>query len=672
MLKRILIANRGEIARRIARTCQRLDIEYVAVYSVADAGAAHLSGAVQTVCIGAGAATDSYLNVEKLLRAARETGCDAVHPGYGFLSENSEFAASVEAAGMSFIGPSPATIAALGDKARAKALMRAAGVPVVPGSDEASDNPTEIESRARAIELPILLKPSAGGGGKGMQIITQYEDLPQLIESAIRLARSSFGDGRMIVERYIEEPRHIEVQVFGDGRGNVVHLFERECSLQRRHQKVMEEAPAPHLPEHARQRLLEAAVQGARSLDYRNAGTFEFIMDRDFNCYFLEVNTRLQVEHPVTEAVTGLDLVEWQLHVAAGQALPLLQSEISCHGHAIEARIYAEDPAQDFRPSPGTVVSVRWPSDLRVDAALDRAGEIPSFYDPMVAKIIASAVDRPAALAALKAGLGRTSLLGVTSNVGYLLRLLDDPAVLAGQVHTRYLDEHKALQLPCSRLAAIAVSATLPLPLPAGSVNPWQTGTPCDAMDRKFLDPSAPLGKTHLLLNTEPAWAALQKVEGRNIQVDTGGQSWNVSRDESGLGGAVEGRYWDACLAADGWHLQVAGDHYTVHPILQEQDAATEDGCAGATAPMSGVIAAVVVRPGDQVCPGDVLAVIEAMKMEYSIVADVEGTVAHLRYGPGDSVREGELIADIVQSATTNGNNAGQIDEPKFQSSSNH
>ncbi|MCY1194871.1 Acetyl-/propionyl-coenzyme A carboxylase alpha chain [compost metagenome] len=667
MFKRILIANRGEIARRIARTCQRLGIEYVAVYSSADAGAAHLGGAARTVCLGAGAAADSYLNAAKLLQAARETGCVAVHPGYGFLSENSEFAASVEAAGMAFIGPSPATIAALGDKARAKALMRAAGVPVVPGSDEASDNPATIEALARAIELPILLKPSAGGGGKGMQIITHYDDLPRLIESAIRLARSSFGDGRMIVERYIEEPRHIEVQVFGDGRGNVVHLFERECSLQRRHQKVMEEAPAPRLPERARQRLLEAAVQGARSLDYRNAGTFEFIMDRDFNCYFLEVNTRLQVEHPVTEAVTGLDLVAWQLRVAAGQALPLPQSEISCRGHAIEARIYAEDPAQDFRPSPGTVVRARWPSGLRIDAALDQSGEVPPFYDPMVAKVIASAADRPAALAALKAGLGQTALLGVASNIGYLLRLLDDPGVQAGQVHTRYLDERKALQMPRSRLAAAAVGAALPLPLSAAPAAPWQAGTPCGAMDRKFLDPDAPLGRARFLLDAEPAWAALQMVEGGHVRVGDARQSWTVSRDASGLGGDVDGWRWEACLAAEGWHMQVAGDHYTVRPVLQEREACAQDS-GGATAPMSGVIAAVTVQPGDRVRPGDVLAVIEAMKMEYSIVADVEGTVAHLRYGPGDSVREGELIADIVQATAAVGDGDRQIDEPKFPS----
>ncbi|CAB3714576.1 carbamoyl-phosphate synthase subunit L [Achromobacter marplatensis] len=669
MFKRILIANRGEIARRIARTCQRLGIEYVAVHSLADVGAAHLRGAIRTVCLGAGSAADSYLNAGKLLQAARETDCEAVHPGYGFLSENSEFAANVEAAGMAFIGPSPATIAALGDKARAKALMRAAGVPVVPGTDEASDNPATIEALARAIELPILLKPSAGGGGKGMQIITQYDDLPGLIESAIRVARSSFGDGRMIVERYIEEPRHIEVQVFGDGCGNVVHLFERECSLQRRHQKVMEEAPAPHLPERARQRLLEAAVQGARSLDYRNAGTFEFIMDRDYNCYFLEVNTRLQVEHPVTEAVTGLDLVEWQLRVAAGQSLPLAQSEIACHGHAIEARIYAEDPAQDFRPSPGTVVHARWPSALRVDAALDESGDVPPFYDPMVAKIIASAGDRPTAIAALKSGLGQTSLLGVSSNLGYLLRLLDDPGVLNGRVHTRYLDEHKSLQTPCSRPAAAAVCATLPLPVQSMAASPWHAGAACGAMDRVFLDPGAPLGRVRFLLDAEATSVALHAVDGSDVRAGDNPQSWNVSRDASSLGGVVDGWRWDACLAAEGWHLQVAGDHYSVRPVLHEGNASARD-ASGATAPMSGVIAAVAVQPGDRVAPGDVLAVIEAMKMEYSIVADVDGTVANLRYGPGDSVREGELIADIVQDDAAAIDEGRQIDEPKFQAGS--
>ncbi|CAB3837271.1 acetyl/propionyl/methylcrotonyl-CoA carboxylase subunit alpha [Achromobacter deleyi] len=669
MFNRILIANRGEIARRIARTCQRLGIEYVAVYSDADADAAHLRGATRAVCLGSGAAVDSYLNAGKLLQAAHETGCNAVHPGYGFLSENSEFAASVEAMGMAFIGPSPATIAALGDKGRAKTLMRAAGVPVVPGSDEASDDPATIEALARAIDLPILLKPSAGGGGKGMQIITRYEDLPRLIESAIRLARSSFGDGRMIVERYIEEPRHIEVQVFGDGLGNVVHLFERECSLQRRHQKVMEEAPAPCLPERARIQLLEAAVQGARSLNYRNAGTFEFILDQEFNCYFLEVNTRLQVEHPVTEAVTGLDLVEWQLRVAAGQPLPLAQTEIFCRGHAVEARVYAEDPAQDFRPSPGTVVRARWPSSLRVDAAMDESGEVPPFYDPMVAKVIASAADRTAALAALKAGLNETALLGVNSNLGYLLRLLDDPGVLAGQVHTRYLDENKSLQTPRSRLAAVAVCATLTLPLPAVATAPWQASGPCGAIDRKFLDAGAPLGRVRFLLDAEPTVAALQDMDRGDVRVGDSQRSWHVSRDASGFGGVVDGWRWEVCRASDGWNLQVAGDHYTARPIPQNCDAGAQD-VSGATAPMSGIIAAVTVQPGDYVRPGDVLAVIEAMKMEYSIVADVEGTVEHLRYRSGDSVREGELIADIAQAAPMAGEIARQIDEPKFQADS--
>ncbi|MFW7348170.1 biotin carboxylase N-terminal domain-containing protein [Pigmentiphaga sp. D-2] len=650
MWKRILIANRGEIARRIARTCRRLGIEYVAVHSEADAAAAHLDGAVETVCLGPGPAGDSYLHVARLVEAAVRTQCQAVHPGYGFLSENSEFAAAVERAGLVFIGPAPETIAMLGDKARAKALMRAAGVPVVPGTDEASDDPGQIEALVRAIDLPVLLKPSAGGGGKGMRVIARHEGLAQAIESAIRVARSSFGDGRMIVERYIDEPRHIEVQIFGDGRGDVVHLFERECSLQRRHQKVVEEAPAPGLPAEARLRLLEAALQGARSLNYRNAGTFEFIVGRDLQCYFLEVNTRLQVEHPVTEAVTGLDLVEWQLRVAAGEPLPLAQSAIACRGHAIEARVYAEDPAHDFRPSPGTVARARWPAGLRVDTALDGSGEVPPFYDPMVAKIIAHAGDRQAALHALRAGLGDTVLLGITTNVGYLARVLDDPAVRSGHVHTRYLDERKDLQSPRSREAAVAVGAALHFPAAARPGSPWLPGAGQGTMDRHCLDAGTPLGRMHFELDQEPVAAGFVAADGPGVDVEAAGKASRVLRDASGLGGRVGPHGWEACPAESGWHVLVDGDHYTVRPrSTREQDGARPDRLA--IAPMSGVIAALPLRPGDRVLPGDTLAIIEAMKMEHAIAAHGAGTVRALRHAPGESVREGDLIVEVDYDA---------------------
>lgn len=651
MFHRILIANRGEIACRIARTCKRLGVQYVAVYSDADSAAAHLAGAVKTVCLGGSVASESYLNADKLLAAARQTDCDAIHPGYGFLSENSDFAASVEAAGLAFIGPTPMTISALGDKARAKALMRDAGVPVVPGCDEASDDAVLIEQQIRAITLPVLLKPSAGGGGKGMQIIDRLDGLLPAIESAIRVARNSFGDGRMIVERYIEQPRHIEVQIFGDGRGEVVHLFERECSLQRRHQKVLEEAPAPHLPDEARARLLSAAVQGAKSLNYRNAGTFEFIVDRDFQCYFLEVNTRLQVEHPVTEEITGQDLVEWQLRVAAGERLPLAQGEIVCKGHAIEARIYAEDPAHDFRPAPGAVAKVRWPSALRVDAGLLQAGEVPPFYDPMIAKMIASGDQRAAAMSALKNGLQNTTLLGVTTNIGYLLRVLNDDNVQAGLMHTRYLDEQKALQTPNSRSAAAAVAATLELPSWSEPASAWAIGSRCGPSDRKTLDSQALLGRLEISVNQTPVSAGLQWIDQDGVCVLYDGEEYQVQRDKDRLGGWVRGMRWEALQTAVGWWLLVSGDHYAV--LRSEQNGPVTGGSAENTgAPMAGVITSMKVREGDRVRPGDVLAVIEAMKMEHPIVADREGTVQQLRFKHGDSVREGDVLIDLSYEDT--------------------
>ncbi|MGW6156185.1 acetyl-CoA carboxylase biotin carboxylase subunit, partial [Streptomyces sp. NPDC055144] len=448
MVKRLLIANRGEIARRIARTCRRLGIEYVAVHSEADGAAAHLDGAFEQVLIGPSPAADSYLRADALIDAALRTGCDAVHPGYGFLSENAEFASATAAAGLVFVGPDASTIAAMGDKATAKRLMAEAGVPVLPGSADATESSDDIRAHADRIGYPVILKPVAGGGGKGMQVIEHERDLAPAVEAAVRLARASFGDGRLLVERYLRRPRHIEVQVFGDTHGNVVHLFERECSLQRRHQKIVEEAPAVNLPADVREALLSAAVRGAQAIGYTNAGTFEFILDSagdgDGGFYFLEVNTRLQVEHPVTEAITGLDLVEWQLRTAAGEQLPLAQGEITTSGHAIEVRVYAEDPDADFRPAPGRALATLWPTDLRVDAAFDGAGDVPVFYDPMIAKLIAHDPARPAALARLLHAVRSTAVLGLTTNLGFLADLLRDPRVSAGLIDTHLVDEFAA------------------------------------------------------------------------------------------------------------------------------------------------------------------------------------------------------------------------------------
>ncbi|NBH01795.1 biotin carboxylase N-terminal domain-containing protein, partial [Amycolatopsis sp. SID8362] len=475
MPKRVLIANRGEIARRIARTCRRLGVDHVAVYSEADAGADHLAGAVETVHIGPPAARESYLDLDAVIDAALRTDCDAVHPGYGFLSENPEFAARVTEAGLVYIGPAAATIEAMGDKARARALMAAAGVPVLPGSEHATESADVLLADARRIGYPVILKPVAGGGGKGMRVVRTEAELPEAVEEAVRLGRAGFGDGRLLAERYVAAPRHIEVQVFGDHHGNVVHLFERECSLQRRHQKIVEEAPAPHLPPTTRHALLDAAVRGATALGYVGAGTFEFILDGDGRFFFLEVNTRLQVEHPVTEEITGLDLVEWQLRVADGEPLPLPQWRIGATGHAIECRVYAEDPGHGFRPAPGHAEVVRWPADVRVEAAFDESGAVPGFYDPMVAKLIAAGPDRGAALARLRAAIDETTLIGLTTNLGFLAELLDEPRVVEGRVDTHLVDAFTARPEPHFRDAQ-ALACAAAMAVPAAAASPW-TGT---------------------------------------------------------------------------------------------------------------------------------------------------------------------------------------------------
>lgn len=467
MIRRLLIANRGEIARRIARTCRRLGVEYVAVYSDADAGAAHLEGAVARVHIGPAAAAHSYLDAKRIVEAAKDSGCDAVHPGYGFLSETAAFARMVEDSGLIFVGPAPDTIGQMGDKERAKIIMAQVGVPVVPGSERASDDAAEIMAMLETIERPALIKPVAGGGGKGMIVIPNDltgDALREAVTSSVRTARAAFGDGRVLVERFIAAPRHIEVQVFGDGTGNVVHMFERECSLQRRHQKVVEEAPAAGLDPDLRARLIAAAVQGARALRYRNAGTFEFIVGADGTFAFLEVNTRLQVEHPVTEEVTGLDLVEWQLRIASGEGLPLTQESIACIGHAIECRIYAEDPEAGFRPAPGIVRRVAWPAGTRVESAVETGSAIPPDYDPMIAKIIAFAPSREKALSDMRRSLGDTHIAGVTTNLGFLRALLAMPDVIAGRADTTFIDTQLAAILTPQPSAPVFAAAAVTVP----------------------------------------------------------------------------------------------------------------------------------------------------------------------------------------------------------------
>jgi len=462
-MRRVLIANRGEIAIRVMRACEEAGLDTVAVYSEADAAAPHVARAGRAVCIGPAASVESYLSIERLLEAARSAGADAIHPGYGFLAESARFAAAVEQAGLIFIGPTSAAIGAMGDKTVARQTVVAAGVPVVPAIEQPAADPAEVVAQARSLGFPILVKAAAGGGGKGMRIVRSEAELAPAVEAAGREAGGAFGDPRVFLERYVERPRHVEIQILADAHGNVVHLGERECSIQRRHQKIVEEAPSPALDEDLRRRMAEAAVAAARAVDYRNAGTVEFLLDAGGEFYFLEMNTRLQVEHPVTEWVYGIDLVRAQLRVAAGEQLWFRQQDVRRRGHAIECRVSAEDPANGFLPSPGAIALLREPQGpgIRVDSGLRQGYEVPLFYDPMLSKVSVWAETRAAACDRMSAALRDYVILGCTTNLAFLSAVVAHPAYRAGETHTHFIDEHLAAWRPPERkldAAAIAVA----------------------------------------------------------------------------------------------------------------------------------------------------------------------------------------------------------------------
>lgn len=657
MFSRILIANRGEIACRIARTCRRLGIEYVAVYSEADAGALHLEGAAETVCIGAGPSSESYLDMARLIVVATATGCQAVHPGYGFLSENASFASAVEQAGLVFIGPRPETIEAMGDKARSKAMMRAAGVPVVPGSDVASDDPARLVELASEAGFPVLLKPTGGGGGKGMVVVDDPTDLKTAAEATIRQAKASFGDGRLLVERFITAPRHIEVQVFGDSSGNVVHLFERECSLQRRHQKVIEEAPATNLPHATRIAMREAAVKGAAALGYRNAGTFEFIFSPDSSeFFFLEVNTRLQVEHPVTEAITGLDLVEWQLRVAAGDNLPLPQDAIVARGHAMEARICAEDPLLDFRPAPGRITHAGWPASARVDTGVQSGGNVPVFYDPMIAKIIVHEPDRETARRSLHKTLLETQVAGVTTNIGFLATLLTNPAVIAGTADTGLIANNlDALVADAPDEEAAAVAGAMQLVRPQFSdacASPWFGQHGRGGFDRQALAADAPMGSVVILQNEAPLTVHVIARSGDLAHLAIGDRTFHVEIAKAGSPnrpwtGTIDNRSWTAIATSDGFETQIDGwRNLLARPNIE--DDLLDGGAGKAVAPLPGVVSAVLVEAGARVTRGQVLTIVEAMKMENPVLALTDGVVDEVLCAPGDTVSSGQALVRVT------------------------
>jgi 3-methylcrotonyl-CoA carboxylase alpha subunit len=662
MFNKILIANRGEIACRVAATCKRLGIASVAVYSDADANAKHVAACDEAVHIGGSAAADSYLRIERIIEAALRTGARAVHPGYGFLSENEDFAHACEKAGLVFIGPPVSAIAAMGSKAAAKALMHAAAVPLVPGYHGDDQDAELLRGEADEIGYPVLLKASAGGGGKGMRVVERGEDFAAALASCKREAASSFGNDRVLIEKYLTRPRHVEVQVFADTHGGAVYLFDRDCSVQRRHQKVLEEAPAPGLSDELRRAMGEAAVAAARAVEYVGAGTVEFIM-ADGQFYFMEMNTRLQVEHPVTEMITGQDLVEWQLRVAAGEPLPLSQDELRIRGHAIEARIYAENPSRGFLPSTGTLKYLRMPeaveftigaptrAPVRIDSGVREGDTITPFYDPMIAKLVVHGADRDEALARLAHALKDCEAVGPQTNVEFLRRVVASEPFACADLDTGLIERHRdALFAPASRpfKEALALACAALLTREGGlahGASPW------DAL-------------SHWRLNGPYR----QSIDWRDVERD---EAFGVVYARDGDARSLEHPQWTEPFDwwrggephAFGAHIgdsRVTGrvfvDHDVFHVFCQGASLAfewtnllahaadAEHGEGRLTAPMPGKVIAVLVEPGAVVEKGAPLIVMEAMKMEHTIGAPAAGKIAEVLFAVGDQVADGAQL----------------------------
>ncbi|HEY6780180.1 MAG TPA: biotin carboxylase N-terminal domain-containing protein [Thermoleophilaceae bacterium] len=622
MFERVLIANRGEIAVRVMRTLRRLGIESVAVYSDADADARHVGIADRAVRLGPAPAAESYLRSDRVIEAALTSGAQAIHPGYGLLSERADFARACADAELVFIGPSPEAIAVLGDKVAAKIAAEAAGVPIVPGLHRPGLTDAEIADWARTQELPLLLKAAAGGGGKGMRVVRHLDQLPDALAAARREARAAFGEDGMLIERYLERARHVEVQLIADDHGTVLHLGERECSLQRRHQKLVEESPSPVVDAHLRASMGAAATELARSSGYTNAGTVELIVDGDdpSSFYFLELNARLQVEHPVTELVTGLDLVELQLRVAAGEPLGLSQADIRLDGHAIEARVCAEDAANDFLPATGRIVVYREPESIRIDSGVQAGSEVSAHYDSLLAKLIAHGPDRETALARLRAGLAELRLLGPTTNAAYLRALLNHPSVRAGVLDTNLVERLG------TEIAPPPPSPDLPALAAVALVGPAPTDDPWDARDG--WRPAGPAELRVRLIGPQG------EVEGSARPDANGG--WVPDAVRRGVDVYVEGKtVW---LVDDG----------TPTRWERHEHSAAEHAAAGSLdAPMPGVVLDVRTQPGATVAEGDVLIVLESMKMELSVVSPAAGVVSDVHVTTGDSVGQGQPLVAV-------------------------
>ncbi|TWG82245.1 3-methylcrotonyl-CoA carboxylase alpha subunit [Cupriavidus gilardii J11] len=673
MFDKILIANRGEIACRVAATCRRLGIRTVAVYSDADANARHVAYCDEAVHIGGAAARDSYLRGDHIIEMALATGAQAIHPGYGFLSENEAFAQACAAAGLVFIGPPAAAIRAMGSKSAAKQLMERAAVPLVPGYHGEDQDPALLRREADRIGYPVLLKASAGGGGKGMRVVEDAEGFDAALASVKREASASFGDDKVLVEKYLTRPRHIEIQVFADTHGNCVHLFERDCSVQRRHQKVLEEAPAPGMTAERRRAMGEAAVAAARAVGYVGAGTVEFIANQDGSFYFMEMNTRLQVEHPVTEMITGQDLVEWQLRVAAGETLPLTQEQLRIDGHALEARIYAENPDKQFLPSTGTLRYLRTPpavqfmrggdahgpAGVRIDAGVREGDAISPYYDPMIAKLIVWGKDRDEALARMRQALASYHVVGLSTNVAFLQRLVASEAFATADLDTGLIARHEATLFPAPapvgmEAIALAVAALLDGEArerrvdAADPQSPWTHAGPwrLNGGARRVLRFSAQGDTLEVTLQSDERGSTLvygdQAAPFRaecindDIRVDLGTRRAHgqVHRD------------------GDLFHVFSAGRHVTLEwldPLAHAGETEADGGKL--TAPMPGKVIAVMVEAGATVARGTPLLVMEAMKMEHTISAPADGVVGEVLYGVGDQVGEGEQLLGFEAKA---------------------
>ncbi len=670
MIGKLLIANRGEIACRVIKTARRMGVRTVAVYSEADANARHVRLADEAVCIGPAAARESYLVVDKIIDAAKRTGAQAIHPGYGFLSENAGFAERCATEGLIFVGPPASSIRAMGSKSAAKSLMDKASVPLTPGYHGDNQDPAFLKGQADAIGYPVLIKASAGGGGKGMRLVEKGEDFDASLASCKREAQSSFGDDRVLVERYVTRPRHIEIQVFADSQGNGVYLFERDCSVQRRHQKVLEEAPAPGMTEARRREMGEAAVAAAKAVGYVGAGTVEFIAEQDGRFYFMEMNTRLQVEHPVTEMISGQDLVEWQLRVASGEPLPLRQDQLQIRGHALEARIYAEDANKGFLPSTGKLVHLSPPAEslnVRVDTGVEEGDEITPHYDPMIAKLIVWDENRDGALARMRRALADYRVVGVTTNIDFLSRLVACPAFAGADLDTGLIERSRGFLFPeatATPKEVLQVAAVGELLYEAHqareqaktSGDPW---SPWHARDgwRLNLQANRQIGfrDGETLVEVQVAydrdnWRLTVQGEtvlarGRKLDGDPGGARLAVELDDRRLIASV-------IAAGNKRHIFLNGQTWIVErddPLHLVEAGGAHGG--GLTAPMPGKVVALLAQPGAKVEKGAPLLILEAMKMEHTITAPKNGTVKAFCYAAGDQVADGAELVEFKAEA---------------------